>query len=177
MGIHQFSIGFDERQDRLLWRVSTQEAQEFQFWLTRRLVSRLVPALSTVVQGLDAQQPGTVASDPPARQMVSELRHQHIVEQADFQTPYTPPPQRPLGPEPMLLTDVHMSPAGPNVQWLLRDQSAGSARQCQMTLTAELVHAWLHLVQQALEKADWRLPGHVASEPTSPPTGPSAYRY
>lgn len=157
MGIHQFSMSFNERQDRLLWRVSTQEGQEFQFWLTRRLVSRWMPAMQNLVQRVDALQPGTVAPDPSSRQIVSELRHQHVVAQADFQTPYTPPVERPLGAEPMLLTDVQMHASGQDVQLTLTDQTGPQTRQCQMKLTAELVHAWQHLLQQAMDKAQWGL--------------------
>jgi hypothetical protein len=37
MNIHQLSVNHDERQDRLLLRLNTQDLKEFRFWLTRRM--------------------------------------------------------------------------------------------------------------------------------------------
>ena len=87
MGIHQLSLSYDDKQDRLLLRVSTQDAEEFRFWLTRRMSERLGPALQQAVQRLDALQPGLVAADERSRQLVSDVRHDDIIRQADFRTP------------------------------------------------------------------------------------------
>jgi hypothetical protein len=47
MGIHELSVVYDEVHDRLLWRINTHEAQEYRFWMTRRLILRLMPHLKT----------------------------------------------------------------------------------------------------------------------------------
>ena len=41
MNIHQIQMAYDQRQDRILLRLSTREHTEFRFWLTRRFVKRL----------------------------------------------------------------------------------------------------------------------------------------
>ena len=45
MHIHQLNVSHVERQDRLLLRLNTQTAEEFRFWLTRRMTLRLTQAL------------------------------------------------------------------------------------------------------------------------------------
>ena len=42
MNIHQMSVQYDERQDRLSLRVSNQDNQEFRLWLTRAMTLRLL---------------------------------------------------------------------------------------------------------------------------------------
>jgi hypothetical protein len=63
MNIHQLSVSYDERQDRLLLRLNTQDRQEFRFWLTRRMALRLFPAIEQSVQRMEASQPGVAAPD------------------------------------------------------------------------------------------------------------------
>ena len=49
MNIHQMSVQYDERQDRLAVRVSNQQNQEFRLWLTRAMTLRLLPHLQAAV--------------------------------------------------------------------------------------------------------------------------------
>jgi hypothetical protein len=49
MNIHQMSVQYDERQDRLALRVSNQDSQEFRLWLTRAMTLRLLPHLQASV--------------------------------------------------------------------------------------------------------------------------------
>ena len=165
MGIHQLSLSYDDKQDRLLLRVSTQAAEEFRFWLTRRMTERLSPALQQAVQRLDAQQPGLVAPDERSRQLVSDFRHDDIIRHADFRTPYTPQTTLPLGEAPMLLTDVNMRLQGQELHMELVDQSGQTKRQCEMQLNAQLLHGWLHLMAQVSQQARW---GLAAGEEPAP---------
>lgn len=111
MGIHQLSVLHDERQDRLLLRVNTQEGEEFRFWLTRRMVARLLPAVEQAVGKLESQRSGVLAPDAPTRQMLTDMQREAFMQQADFKTPYAPPPgmRLPLGEQPLLVTDVQIS--------------------------------------------------------------------
>jgi hypothetical protein len=54
MNIHQMSVQYDERQDRLALRVSNQDNQEFRLWLTRAMTLRLLPHLQASVVQLEA---------------------------------------------------------------------------------------------------------------------------
>jgi hypothetical protein len=57
MNIHQLSVNHDERQDRLLLRLNTQDQQEFRFWLTRRMTLRLMPAIEQSAVRLKRRNP------------------------------------------------------------------------------------------------------------------------
>ena len=166
MGIHQLSLSYDDKQDRLLLRVSTQASEEFRFWLTRRMTERLSPALQQAVQRLDAQQPGLVAPDERSRQLVSDFRHDDIIRHADFRTPYTPQTTLPLGESPMLLTDVNMRLQGQELLMELVDQSGPAKRQCEMQLNSQLLHGWLHLMAQVSQQARWGLGSHEEAAPS-----------
>lgn len=169
MGIHQLSVNHDERQDRLLWRVNTQEGEEFRFWLTRRMTTRLLPAIEHAVGTLETQRTGIVSADAPTRQMVSEMQREAFMQKADFKTPYAQPPaaKLPLGEQPLLITDAQMSVILPQMlQLVLQDKSQMPERQCQLQMPVQLVHGLIHLTQQALAKANW---GIQASKENTPP--------
>lgn len=74
MNIHQLSVHHDERQDRLLLRLNTQDQQEFRFWLTRRMTLRLMPAIQQSAVRLEAAQPGVAATDAPTQHLLTELK-------------------------------------------------------------------------------------------------------
>lgn len=181
MGIHQLSVNHDERQDRLLLRVNTQEGEEFQFWLTRRMVARLLPAIENAIGTLETQRSGVLVADAPTRQMLTEMQREAFVQQADFKTPYTAPQsaQLPLGELPLLVTDVQLSVLPqPLLQLVLQDHSQPPGRQCQLQLVPQLVHGLLHLTQQAMAKADWGLgaaqaPAGEVPEPDASPHKPT----
>jgi hypothetical protein len=177
MGIHQLSVHNDERQDRLLLRISTQEGQEFRFWLTRRMVGRLLPAIEQAVTTLESQRSGLLTPDAPTRQMLTDMQREAFMQQADFNTPYAPPAggQLPLGERPLLITDAQLRVLPQQVlQLVLKDHSDAQARQCELQLPAALVHGLLHLGRQATAKADWALePKAEASAPAVAATSPS----
>ncbi len=89
MNIHQMSVQYDERQDRLAIRVSNQEQQEFRLWLTRAMTLRLLPHLQASVVQLESSDPQVMASDTTAQQMLTELKRENFLSQADFSTPFT----------------------------------------------------------------------------------------
>lgn len=172
MGIRQLSVNHDEQQDRLLLRINTQSGEEYRFWLTRRLAQRLLPPLENTAIEQENRQPGVVATDEAGRKIVAELRRDAFVQKADFQTPFSPEPKAlPMGEAPLLVTDVQLTlMAQGEVRILLQDKTGATPRQCQLQLPANLVHALLHLTQQAVQKAEWNLGGHAIG---AGPTGPS----
>ncbi len=183
MNIHQLSVHHDERQDRLLLRLNTQDQKEFRFWLTRRMTLRLMPAIQQSAVRLEAAQPGVAATDTPAQHLLSELKRDVFLEKADFATPFdNHATQWPLGPEPLLITDAHMT-IQPNgaLKISFEDKTdPAQARACQLHLQVGLVHGMVHLIQQTSEKAEW---GHVGSSTkvtdpsTAAPTAPSGYAH
>lgn len=159
MHIHQLSVSHDDRQDRLLLRLNTQNAQEYRFWLTRRMALRLLPAMDQSLVRLEAAQPGVAAADPSAQQMLTEIKRDAFLQTADFATPYVAQAQQlPLGPEPLLVTDAQLSlqPNG-SLQVVFQQKNGDAVQSCHLNLQSPLVHGFIHLVRQTMAKADWGL--------------------
>jgi hypothetical protein len=158
MHIHQLSVSYEERQDRLLLRLNTQDHQEFRFWLTRRMCLRLLPAINQSVARLEASQPGVAAPDTISQQMLTELKRDAFLQKADFSTPFEAQAERkPLGEEPLLITDAQLTLQVGNGLLIIFQEKAvdGSVKSCQLHLDASLVHGLVHLIGHALLKADW----------------------
>ena len=182
MQIHQFNVSHNERQDRLLLRVNTQTQEEFRFWLTRRLALRLVPVLEQSVGRLESSQPQMVAHDQASQQILTDLKRDAFMQDADFDTPYSGQARLlPLGEEPMLVTDVELKLQGSGVQLTLQDKGApaGPAQHCQLNLPPSLLHGLIHLLQQAVAKAQWQTAAEapVASDKTVLPDMPPVAGY
>jgi len=178
MSIHQLSVSHDERQDRLLWRLNTLEGQEFQFWFTRRMLTRLLPALNQSLLKLHASAPGLAASDTISLQMLRDFQRENLMANADFKTPFAAGAKgNPLGQEPLLVTDAHLSLDEQGGMGLVLEQKIGDqCKSCQLNLSADLVEGLLLLTQQALQNADWALPAieGVHSEASDPDGATSA---
>ena len=165
MNIHQLSVHHDERQDRLLLRLNTKDQQEFRFWLTRRMTLRLLPAIQQSTVRLESAQPGVAATDAPAQHLLTELKRDAFLQQADFATPFeTRATQWPLGAEPLLITDAHLTiKPGGALEMAFEDKSdVTQVKSCQLHLQVSLVHGMVHLIRQASEKAEWGLLGTSA---------------
>ena len=162
MIIHQLSVRHDERQDRLLWRLNTKEGQEYQFWLTRRMLTRLLPVLNQALLKLQATEPGLASSDTVSLQMLRDFKRENLMAHADFKTPFVPGTmEMSLGPLPMLVTEARLSMETPGSLGLVLEEKMGDqGKSCQLTLASDLVEGLLLLTQQALQSADWSVPFH-----------------
>ncbi len=161
------SVSHDERQDRLLWRLNTREGHEYKFWLTRRMLMRLLPALNQVLLKIHATDPAVVATDTTTLQMVRDFKREDLLARADFKTPFATTGQaHPLGQDPLLLTDVRLSMSKPRGLGLLLEQKTGEGvHSCQLNLSTDLVEGLLVLMQKALKNAEWGLPEVPNAEP------------
>ena len=180
MNIHQLNVSHVDRHDRLLLRLNTQTAKEFRFWLTRRLTLRLLPALQQAVGRLEASQPGVMAVDPASQQILTELKRDDFLQKADFKTPYAEKPQQlPSGEAPMLVTDVQLNFLAAGVQITLQDKGApaGQPQSCQLNLPPSLVHGLIHLIRQAMDKAQWGSAESAPPPAPAPSTEPPANAY
>jgi hypothetical protein len=133
---------------------------------------RLMPAIEQSAVRLEAAQPGVAATDAPAQHLLTELKRDAFLKKADFATPFeNRATQWPLGAEPLLITDAHLTikPSGA-LEISFEDKSdPAQARACQLNLQVSLVHGMVHLIQQAIEKAEW---GAVGGPGKANDTGP-----
>ena len=165
MNVHQLSITYVPEQDRILVRVNTQEGRELQFWFTRRLTLGFSSLLDRMVTDHLARPAGVEASrlagmDELAKMAVAQFQRSETLKSADFATPYRVSEANvPLFESPLLVTEINLAPLGHNqLRMRCAEKLTGGAgsRNFQMTLSEQLVHAFVHLLERALKQSQWR---------------------
>lgn len=193
MNVHQLSVSYLPEQDRILVRINTTEGRELHFWLTRRLTLGLVPVLDKVAadqgarQGVAGVPPAQVAAmDPLSKKAVAEFQRNENLRAADFSTPYQSTTQvPPLFDQPLLLTEVNITPLANGQLRIacaekLPGAASGTPRAFQLALTPQLIHAFMHLLERALQQSQWRDAGSAtvrAAVQQEPPAGPGKPTY
>jgi hypothetical protein len=166
MNIHQLSVNYLQEQDRILLRINTTDGAELRLWFTRRLTLGLTPLLTRIVADMVAKQAAlasphilAVAADAQTKALLAEFKKEESLQKSDFTTPFKDlPAQLPLGAEPLLVTEVNMTPLpGGQLQMAFSEQlpDAPHARNFQITLEANLIHGFVHLLEKALATAQW----------------------
>jgi len=150
MRLHQIRIDYHQEQDRLLLRISTDEGSELRFWLTRRFVKGMWPALMKMAEVVGEAR---VQPDPTVRKAVLEFEHDKAVRQADFATPYKAAASLPLGAEPLLVTRLRAQPDGRGNAVLALHPAQGQG--VDLAMDATLLHSFIRLVQGVLGKTGW----------------------
>lgn len=187
MQVHQFSVSYVQEQDRILVRINTTAGEELRVWFTRRLMLPLWPNLNKAVADQLQREKGAQGNvqsplahaDDLTRQMMADFDRQESLGKFDFKTPYNARPSLlPLGEDPLVVTQVSMTPIGKgslrlNFEEKLPGQQA--PRAFQVTLALQTLHGLVHLLEQSLGRSGW-LPdaAPAASTPaaTSPPDRP-----
>ena len=177
MNIHQLSLHHDVLQDRLLLRINTTAHEELRVWLTRRLTLGLQPHLERL--GVDITAPPPTVETPVlsehTRQMMAEFKQQENLGKADFSTPYNEADTHPLGPEPLLITDIQMTPQSDGTIVLGFQEKLGPPphRGFQARVHPDLIIGLQQLMRDAVDKSGWlkNTPeGQSGQPPANPPT-------
>ena len=159
MNIHQLSLQHDPIQDRILLRISTTEREEVRIWLTRRLTLGLQPYLQRASVDLIAKEASvdTPLATPQAKEMLAEFKQQENLQKADFATPYEEPVKFLLGENPLLVTDIQISPQADGTLVLGFQEKTGDPphRAFQVKVKSELVIGLQHLLNDAVGKSGW----------------------
>lgn len=169
MAIHQIQMRHDQKQDRLLLRLSTTDGKEFRFWLTRRFVKRIWGLLLKMLQWDRTVQQQV---DPRTRQTVLDIRHEGFVQQGNFSQPFEEAPhEMPLGDEPLVLTKAAGKRTDGGLHMLSLHPERGQG--IDITLDNKLLHLFTKLLREAVGRADWDLdlalnPGAKAEAAESP---------
>lgn len=165
MNIHQLSVLFDERQDRLLMRVNTQDGQEVRLWLTRRIALKLIAPLELTIAKLESRNASVSLADAQAQALLVELKQDDFLQKADLKTPFSNQSKSlPLGPEPLIVTEITFNIQGDKgAQMVFQDagDERTAARACTLQMQPQLVHGMLHLLQKAVTNAHWREAGQT----------------
>lgn len=151
--IHQIQIRHDELEDRLLLRISTTDACEYRFWLTRRFTKQLWVLLLKMLEWDRAVQ-GQL--DPAAKSTVLQIQHEGYSQQGDFSKQFEEQAQRmPLGETPVLLFQAKGTRRDQGLQVLSLHPRQGQGLD--MTLDTRLLHIFAKLLRDAAAHPDWDL--------------------
>lgn len=163
--LQQLQVTYAPQEDRILLRVNTTEREEFRFWLTRRLVLRLLPGLTRSL----ARQPDIGAHpDAEARREVFRFRREQALSRADFETTYQEGAESfPLGEQPVLVTGIRLRRREED-RWLLVLQPAGG-QGTEILLKEDMVYSLQSLLLKTAEGAGW---GKAPAAPPAPPEAP-----
>lgn len=184
MQVRQMSISYLPEQDRILVRVNTSDNHELQFWFTRRLTLGLVPLFERIVTEHAARSGGPAtthmaAADPIAKKAMADFARAETVRKADFSTPYeTPQTSQPVFASPLLITDMSIAPLPGAQMRMVCTEKLGTdsqLRRFELALSQQLTHAFMHLLERAVEASQWRKPfGADATSSSRSPGAPAA---
>jgi hypothetical protein len=177
MKIHQLSVNYQAEQDRIFVRINTAASEEVRLWLTRRLMVGLWPLLTKLLTQhllkLEAAGTSLDTADDGLKKMLADFRKEQFLQEADFDTPYDENQNTlPLGPKPVLVTDVDASPL-PSGRLRLsfneRLPNKQEPRSFHVELDPKLMQGLMHLMEQALARSQWQEPFNapVAVEDTA----------
>lgn len=161
MNIHQVCVSYSHEQDRFLVRINTRSDEEVRLWFTRRLTLGLLPLLekaSTTQISQQASPPNPAAPlDEQRRQLLENFSQEAASYNADFQTPYREKlTALPLGPEPLLVTEVKMTPLeNGQLELNVQEKLAENTRHLHLKLDAQLTRGLVSLLNQALSTSRW----------------------
>lgn len=163
MQIKQLQIAYAPEHDRILMRINSSDQQEVRCWLTRRMINMLVPSFDEMMQKLLASD--RVLNDS-GRKALLDMSREVSLYSADFQTPFQDQSAAlPLGPEPLLITQIELRPVteGNGAELLLK-LATSDGKGFEMRMAEQLQHGFADLLIKTCQQADWGL--NFKSAPT-----------
>lgn len=163
--LHQIQIRFEPEQDRLLLRVNTQTGAELRYWLTRRIVKRLLPVLTRTLGATDERV--VTQPTPEAKKAVLDFRREEAISKSDFSKPFEEKATHtPLGEEPILVSKVSIRR---HEQGYLLRLFPANGQALNLMLQDRVLHTLCELIRRGVRLADWDLVLETPTEPAPPP--------
>ncbi len=172
MDIHQVCVSYVHEQDRFLVRINTRQDEEVRLWFTRRLTLGLLPLLDKASAKLLASQTkpvSTVATLEEKRQhMVDNFKQEAAAYDGDYHTPYREDAHvLPLGAEPLLVTEIKITPlASGQMQLAIVEKLGETRRNLYITMDAQLTCGLVQLLNQGVSASQWV---DASTPPLDPP--------
>lgn len=164
--LHQLTMSYDATQDRILFRLATQEKTEYRMWLTRRFVSVLWGALK---QSFSTNETLTRIVDKEIKDAVLGMKHQEAVQKTDFETPAaTDTTDVTSNTGPMLVVGGQVHP-GDKITALTFKTEQGT--DIKFNLNEQLLHAFCHLIVSTTTRANWHLDLELSKSNVVVPVG------
>ena len=161
MNIHQVCVSYCHEHDRLLVRINTRSDEEVRLWFTRRLTLGLLPLLEKASTSQMTRQASPLNPAAPLdeqrRLLLKNFQQEAASYNGDYQTPYREKlTALPLGPEPLLVTEIKMTPlAGAELELNILEKLSQNTRSLHIKLDAQLTRGLVSLLNQAMTTSEW----------------------
>ncbi len=148
--LHQIQLTYDQAQDRLILTVSTQDLNEFRFWITRHMLKKLWEVLQKVREmfakdSTQQQEENVQASTQVQKEMQQPTANKYGTRMS----------RRPLGEEPLLLHKFSITPNKQRqVIFCLEDTQT---KKIEFSGDGVLLAALCQLIQKTTSQTDWDL--------------------
>ena len=164
--LHQMTAEYVPAQDRILFRVNTQEKLEYRVWLTRRVVRNLWGA---AVKSFEAKPEVTEQPRPQVKKAMMSMQHQQAVQSSNFKQKHaTDTKPAPEANTPLLAVATQITPI--NDKTLRLTFLTAERKAVNLHLTEDMLHAVCHIMQTASDRAGWDLQLSVGDATTVPRT-------
>ena len=151
MTIKQLNATYDELEDRIVLRVTSeaaeQGAQEFRFWLTRARTLWLMAQVDQSVVATLQQQHA-----PEQAEQIASFQQEALAESSNFATPFEEAPSRPLGDAPQLVHHLQLGWGAAQCTLVLQLHNSTNIT---ITLTEQLMTQTKLLLQRIGTQAGW----------------------
>ena len=161
MNIHQVCVSYSQEHDRLLVRINTRSDEEVRLWFTRRLTLGLLPLLEKASTDQITRQASPLNPAAPLdeqrRRLLENFQQEAASYNGDYETPYREKlTALPLGPEPLLVTEVKLTPfAEGELELNMLEKLAEKTRHLHVKLDAQMTRGLVSLMNQALNTSHW----------------------
>jgi hypothetical protein len=166
MSIQQFNGEWISQEDRVLFRFNTSAGEEFSFWLTRMMLRGLIQGTQHVaVKVLEKTHA------PPVAQAMQSFQQQAVAQQANFNEPYQPASQKPLGDVPLLVIGLVINPQDDG-QTAIELQLI-TKNSVNLKLPPHVLQIMMTLLNKLQERASWGVGFEDAASPALAPAPPA----
>ena len=161
MNIYQVCVSYSHEHDRLLVRINTRSDEEVRLWFTRRLTLSLLPLLEKASAEQITRQASPLNPAAPLdeqrRRLLENFQQEAASYNGDYQTPYREKlTALPLGPEPLLVTEVKITPlAEGELELNIIEKLDEKTRNLHVKLDAQMTRGLVFLMNQALNTSLW----------------------
>lgn len=149
--IKQIQARYEPLEDRILFKLHTENQQSLQAWITRRYLQLLLPTL----QGKHPQSGQAILSRKSLALYQAAAEKGQL--EANYNAPYQEPEQasEPLGKTPILLTKLTLKGLEtPSPQLILEPETGAGI---QFSYEAEFMGTLLDVFIKAIDAANWQL--------------------
>ncbi len=156
MSIHQFNCTWSNKEDRIELRFNASEKEEFSFWFTRFMTVQL----KRLTEAMIGDELNKRYENNRTASVIQEFQKENIKSSSDFKTDYEGGDKHPLGPDPILLIGLTLTPKDNliAIEFQLETQT-----NINFQLSQEMLISLVMLLETLSGKAGWCLDQVIAA--------------